>query len=250
MKVDIIFFQEFFYIFLKFSLFCTDFFFASTGETFFVNPASGTMDITSPKDFPSRSIHTESNSLFITDPTFSTSFFVGLKIFFPESSLAQLFTSVNASLLLATQPVFFLKRLLSTGVVKRQHLHSSTWCRVFLPWEIFCQLSTEYAFRYCCFFSGGDHCEIWLSMALRKRPINENVNFFVIVLHFSTCKYLATFKRFMERNTYFCSHVNEDILRNVPYRADISLPVAGFSTPFLIHCRFLKFFSGKGLSIP
>ena len=96
-----------------------DFFFASTGETFFVNPALGTMDIPSPRDFPSCSLHTESNSLYITDPMFFTSFCVGVKIFFPESSLAQLFTSVDASLLLTTQPVLFLKRLLCTGVVKR-----------------------------------------------------------------------------------------------------------------------------------
>ena len=124
------------------------------------------MDITSPKDFPSCSLHTESNSLYITDPMFFTSFCVGVKIFFPESSLAQLFTSVDASLLLTTQPVLFLKRLLCTGVVKRQHLHFSIWCTVFLPWAVFCQSSIEYAFRYCCFFSGGNHCEIWLSMAL------------------------------------------------------------------------------------
>ena len=60
------FFPGIFYIFLKFSLFVTDFFFASTGETFFVNPASGTMDITCPKDFPNRSLHTDLNSLYIT----------------------------------------------------------------------------------------------------------------------------------------------------------------------------------------
>ena len=110
-------------------------------------------------------------------PSLSLLFVLVWRFFVPESSLAQLFTSVNGSLLFATQPVLFLKRLLSTGVVKRQHLHS-TRCRVFLPWAVFCQLSTEYALRNCCFFSGGDHCEIWLSMALcflRKRPINEDM---------------------------------------------------------------------------
>ena len=76
------FFPGIFYIFLKFSLFFMDFFFASTGETFFVNPALGTMDIPSPKDFPSCSLHAELNSLSITDLMFFTSFFVGLKIFF------------------------------------------------------------------------------------------------------------------------------------------------------------------------
>lgn len=150
---------------------------------------------------------------------------------------------MNASLLLATQPVLFFKRLLSTGVVKRQHLHSSTWHRVFLPWAVFCQLSTEYALRNCCFFSGGDHCEIWLSMALcflRKRPINEDM--FYDCASFFTCKYLATFKTLMERNTCFCSRVNGDILRSVSYRAGFSLPVASFCTLLLIHCRSLKFF--------
>ena len=137
------------------------------------------MDITSPKDFPSRFLHIESTFLCITDPTFFTSFCVGWKIF-SWKLFGSNFTSMNASLLLATQPVLFFKRLLSTCVVKRQHLHSSTWHRVFLPWAVFCQLSVEYAFRYCCFFSGGDHCEIWLSMALYfliKRPIDENINF-------------------------------------------------------------------------
>ena len=62
---------------------------------------------------------------------FSLLFLLVWRFFFPGSSLAWLFTSVDASLLLATQPVLFLKRLLSTGVVKRQHLHSSTWCTVF-----------------------------------------------------------------------------------------------------------------------
>ena len=103
-----------------------------------------------------------------------------LEDFFSWKLFGSNFTSMNASLLLATQPVLFFKRLLSTCVVKRQHLHSSTWHRVFLPWAVFCQLSVEYAFRYCCFFSGGDHCEIWLSMALYfliKRPIDENINF-------------------------------------------------------------------------
>ena len=97
---------------------------------------------------------------------FSLLFLLVWRFLFPGSSLAWLFTSVDASLLLTTQPVLFLKRLLSTGVVKRQHLHSSTWCTVFLPWAVFSQLSIEYAFRYCSFFSGGNHCEIWLSMAL------------------------------------------------------------------------------------
>ena len=121
------FFPGIFYIFLKCSLFVTDFFFASTGETFFVNPASGTMDITCPKDFPNRSLHTDLNSLYITALHFH---FFSCWFFLAESSLAQLYTSVNGSLLFATQPVLFLKRLLSTGVVKRQHLHS-TRCRVF-----------------------------------------------------------------------------------------------------------------------
>ena len=83
---------------------------------------------------------------------FSLLFLLVWRFFFPGSSLAWLFTSVDASLLLATQPVLFLKRLLSTGVVKRQHLHSSTWCTVFLPWAVFSLLSIEYAFRYCSFF--------------------------------------------------------------------------------------------------
>ena len=87
------------------------------------------MDITSPKDFPNRSLHTDLNSLYITALHYHF-FLCWFEDFFPESSLAQLFTSVNGSLLLATQPVLFLKRLLSTGVVKRQHLHS-TRCRVF-----------------------------------------------------------------------------------------------------------------------
>ena len=120
-------------------------------------------------------------------PSLSLLFVLVWRFFLPESSLAQLFTSVNGSLLFATQPVLFLKRLLSTGVVKRQHLHS-TRCRVFLPWAVFCQLSTEYALRNCCFFSGGDHCEIWLSMALcflRKRPINEDM--FYDCASFFTC---------------------------------------------------------------
>ena len=175
-------------------------------------------------------------------PSLSLLFVLVWRFFLPESSLAQLFTSVNGSLLFATQPVLFLKRLLSTGVVKRQHLHS-TRCRVFLPWAVFCQLSTEYALRNCCFFSGGDHCEIWLSMALcflRKRPINEDM--FYDCASFFTCKYLATFKTLMERNTYFCSRVNGDILRSVSYRASFSLPVVSFCTLLLIHCRSLKFF--------
>ena len=83
---------------------------------------------------------------------FSLLFLLVWRFFFPGSSLAWLFTSVDASLLLATQPVLFLKRLLSTGVVKRQHLHSSTWCTVFLPWAVFSKFSIEYAFRYCSFF--------------------------------------------------------------------------------------------------
>ena len=57
-------------------------------------------------------------------PSLSLLFVLVWRFFLPESSLAQLFTSVNGSLLFATQPVLFLKRLLSTGVVKRQHL---TW---------------------------------------------------------------------------------------------------------------------------
>lgn len=92
-------------------------------------------------------------------------------------------------------------------------------------------------------FSGGDHCEIWLSMALcflRKRPINEDM--FYDCASFFTCKYLATFKTLMERNTYFCSRVNGDILRSVSYRAGFSLPVASFCTLLLIHCRSLEFF--------
>ena len=99
---------------------------------------------------------------------FSLLFLLVWRFFFPGSSLAWLFTSVDASLLLATQPVLFLKRLLSTGVVKRQHLHSSTWCTVF-----FTLGSLLLAFHKCNmrldtvpFFSGGDHCKIWLSMAL------------------------------------------------------------------------------------
>ena len=81
-KVDIIIFSRNFLHFFKiFSFLSGFFFFASTDETFFVNPALGTMDITSPKDFPSCSLHAESNSLSITDPMFFTSFFVGLKIF-------------------------------------------------------------------------------------------------------------------------------------------------------------------------
>ena len=138
------------------------------------------MDITSPKDFPSRFLHIESTFLYITDPTFFTSFCVGWKIFFPESSLARILLLWMPPFCSPHNLCFFFKRLLSTGVVKRQHLHSSTWHRVFLPWAVFCQLSVEYAFRYCCFFSGGDHCEIWLSMALYfliKRPIDENINF-------------------------------------------------------------------------
>lgn len=63
-------------------------------------------------------------------PSLSLLFVLVWRFFSPESSLAQLFTSVNGSLLLDTQPVLILKRLLSTGVVKRQHLHS-TRCRVF-----------------------------------------------------------------------------------------------------------------------
>ena len=76
------------------------------------------------------------------------------------------FMNGHASLLLTTQPVLFLKRLLSTGVVKRQHLHSSTWCTVFLPWAVFSQLSIEYAFRYCSFFFWQRPLWNWLSMAL------------------------------------------------------------------------------------
>ena len=145
------FFSRNFLHFFKISSFLYRFFFFGLNRwNFLCHPALGTMDITSPKDFPSCSLHTESNSLYITDPMFFTSFCVGVKIFFPESSLAQLFTSVDASLLLTTQPVLFLKRLLCTGVVKRQHLHFSIWCTVFLPWAVFCQSSIE----YCCFFSG------------------------------------------------------------------------------------------------
>ena len=81
-KVDIIIFSRNFLHFFKIFSFLYGFFFVSTGETFFVNPALGTMDIPSPKDFPSCSLHAELNSLSITDPMFFTSFFVGLKIFF------------------------------------------------------------------------------------------------------------------------------------------------------------------------
>ena len=82
-KVDIIIFSRNFLHFFKIFFFLfTEFFFASTGETLFVNPALGTVDIPSPKDFPSCSLHAELNYLSITDPMFFTSFFVGLKIFF------------------------------------------------------------------------------------------------------------------------------------------------------------------------
>ena len=84
-KVDIIIFSRNFLHFFKIFSFLYGFFFASTGKTFFVNPALGTMDIPSPKDFPSCSLHAESNSLSITDPMLFTSFFVGLKIFFLEA---------------------------------------------------------------------------------------------------------------------------------------------------------------------
>ena len=57
------FFLENFHILYKFYLCFTIFFFALTGDSFFVNPASGTGDITSPKDFPNHSLHTLSNSL-------------------------------------------------------------------------------------------------------------------------------------------------------------------------------------------
>ena len=175
-------------------------------------------------------------------PSLSLLFVLVWRFFLPESSLAQLFTSVNGSLLFATQPVLFLKRLLSTGVVKRQHLHS-TRCRVFFTLGSLLPAFHRICIKKLLLFSGGDHCEIWLSMALcflRKRPINEDM--FYDCASFFTCKYLATFKTLMERNTYFCSRVNGDILRSVSYRAGFSLPVVSFCTLLLIHCRSLKFF--------
>ena len=60
-------------------LFFTFFFLTPTGETFFVNPASGTMDITTPKDSPSHSLHTESNFLYISPYLFH--FLCWFKIF-------------------------------------------------------------------------------------------------------------------------------------------------------------------------
>ena len=236
------FFPGIFYIFLKCSLFVTDFFFASTGETFFVNPASGTMDITCPKDFPNRSLHTDLNSLYITALHFHF-FSCWFEDFFYQKALWLNF------ILLWMDPFCSLHNLCSfwRGYSLPVSLRDSTCilrgAEFFLPWAVFCQLSTEYALRNCCFFSGGDHCEIWLSMALcflRKRPINEDM--FYDCASFFTCKYLATFKTLMERNTYFCSRVNGDILRSVSYRAGFSLPVASFCTLLLIHCRSLEFF--------
>ena len=235
------FFPGIFYIFLKFSLFVTDFFCLDRWNLL-CQPSLRNHGHYLSKGLSQSLLTYRFKFLIYHCPSLSLLFVLVWKFFLPESSLAQLFTSVNGSLLFATQPVLFLKRLLSTGVVKRQHLHS-TRCRVFLPWAVFCQLSTEYALRNCCFFSGGDHCEIWLSMALcflRKRPINEDM--FYDCASFFTCKYLATFKTLMERNTYFCSRVNGDILRSVSYRAGFSLPVASFCTLLLIHCRSLKFF--------
>lgn len=174
-------------------------------------------------------------------PSLSLLFVLVWRFFLPESSLAQLFTSVNGSLLFATQPVLFLKRLLSTGVVKRQHLHS-TRCRVF-----FTLGSLLPAFHRICikklllFFW---RRPLW-NMAINGLMFLEKKTYqwrYVLWLCLIFYLYLATFKTLMERNTYFCSRVNGDILRSVSYRAGFSLPVVSFCTLLLIHCRSLKFF--------
>ena len=124
------FFPGIFYIFLKFSLFVTDFFFGLDRWNLLCQPSLRNHGHYFSKGL-SQSLLTYRFKFFIYHcPSLSLLFVLVWRFFLPESSLAQLFTSVNGSLLFATQPVLFLKRLLSTGVVKRQHLHS-TRCRVF-----------------------------------------------------------------------------------------------------------------------
>ena len=55
--------KEFSRSLLILSLLYSFFFFALTGDSYFVNPASGTREITLLKDFPNHSLDTLSNSL-------------------------------------------------------------------------------------------------------------------------------------------------------------------------------------------
>ena len=144
------FFPGIFYIFLKFPLFFTDFFFWPQQVKLSLSPSLGNHRHYFFKGLSQLLLTYRVKFLIYYWPYVFHFFLCWCEDFFPESSLAQLFTSVDASLLLTTQPVLFLKRLLCTGVVKRQHLHFSIWCTVFLPWAVFCQSSIE----YCCFFSG------------------------------------------------------------------------------------------------
>ena len=236
------FFPGIFYIFLKFSLFVTDFFFGLDRWNLLCQPSLRNHGHYFSKGL-SQSLLTYRFKFFIYHCPSLSLLFVLVWRFFYQKALWLNF------LLLWMDPFCSLHNLCSfwRGYSLPVSLRDSTCilrgAEFFLPWAVFCQLSTEYALRNCCFFSGGDHCEIWLSMALcflRKRPINEDM--FYDCASFFTCKYLATFKTLMERNTYFCSRVNGDILRSVSYRAGFSLPVVSFCTLLLIHCRSLKFF--------
>ena len=62
-KAYIIFFKRIFTFFINFIFALQFFFFALTGDSYFVNPASGTREITLLKDFPNHSLDTLSNSL-------------------------------------------------------------------------------------------------------------------------------------------------------------------------------------------
>ena len=74
-------------------------------DSYFVNPASGTRDITSPKDFPNHSLHT-----FIDHcpKVFHLLLCLFGNFFLPASSFVWFLTSVNGYLLFTTQHVFIL----------------------------------------------------------------------------------------------------------------------------------------------
>ena len=130
-RLTSLFFPGIFYILLKFSLFFTDFFLPQQVKLSLSTQPWEPWTFLLQRTFPVAPYMQSWIPYLLLTLCFSLLFLLVWRFFFPGSSLAWLFTSVDASLRLATQPVLFLKRLLSTGVVKRQHLHSSTWCTVF-----------------------------------------------------------------------------------------------------------------------
>ena len=152
-RLTSLFFPGIFYIFLKFSLFFTDFFFCLNRWNFLCQPSLGNHGHSFSKGLSQLLLTCRVEFLIYYWPYVFHFFFCWFEDFFFLEALWLDFLLLWMPPFCSPHNLCFFWRGYSLLVLLRDNICILLLgAQFFLPWAVFSQLSIEYAFRYCSFF--------------------------------------------------------------------------------------------------